>query len=87
MFPIMFEISLAQQSEELNPVLESLQHNTLLTKYVWGIRKCLERITSKTLMPVNIKTGGPQRENLKVLCAEPPWLSRKKTARSPEKTK
>lgn len=27
----MFEINLAQQSEELNPVLESLQHNSLLS--------------------------------------------------------
>lgn len=28
----MLEINLAQQSEELNPALESLQHDTQLTK-------------------------------------------------------
>lgn len=28
----MFMIDLAEQSEDLNPVLESLQHNTQLTK-------------------------------------------------------
>lgn len=79
MFLIMLEISLAQQSEELNPALESFAAHAAhcLPRASGGIRKCLERISGKTLMPVNVRRGGPRRENPKVSCAEPPLRGRR----------
>lgn len=72
MFLIILKISLVQQSEELNPEYFAAHTANCLPRVSGLPEKCLERISGKTLMPVNVEREGPQLENPKASSAEPP---------------